>query len=349
MMKWVMGLGLVLAGCISPVMTFGEGKTAKQAQHDTLTDMRPVELSSDGSWRGRIHDATIRVYADDEYRTQNLDWRKTFGESVAYANAVLGPTFGLRLVADYREWSYHAPGTTLANKLAALQQLDDDGDGALAVVGLTSSLGLVSATFDDLGYATLPGRHMILRGHADIEERKAFAEVFPDLSAGEREQALEARRRHKTAALLLHELGHNLGADHDVTADTLMYVMYSKAAAGFSTGARATILRTLDQRLGRDSAEAAPRAQTAAAAPAPQSPARSTPAPKVQIHITAKEVVFDGKPLTAAEQTALFDKWAAFDTGTELVLVKDKGVPSAKVIEVIDRAKASGLASFTLR
>src|SRR5687768_1790648 len=103
-MKWLLVVGLV--GCMSPVMHFGEGKSAKQAQHDTLsTHFFPAPLATEGPWRGPIKDAKIRVYAADAYRAQNRNWRGTFDEGLEYANAVLGPNFGVRLVADYREWN----------------------------------------------------------------------------------------------------------------------------------------------------------------------------------------------------------------------------------------------------
>src|SRR6185369_6914343 len=129
-MKWLMGLGLVLTGCLmTPVMTFGSGKSAKEAQHDTLNSyVVPRPLSTEGRWRGPIKEARIRVYADDDFRAQNRNWQKAFDERLDYVNAVLGAHFGVRLVADYREWNHHAPGATLADQLSELQELDQGND-----------------------------------------------------------------------------------------------------------------------------------------------------------------------------------------------------------------------------
>jgi hypothetical protein len=332
-------MGLVLAGCVSPVMHFGGGKSAKEAQHDTLSELLPAQLAIEGPWQGPVRDATIRVYADDDYRAQNIHWRETFGEGLEYANAVLGPNFGVHLVADYREWTHHAPGYTLAEHLAELEHLDP-GDGVLSVVGLTSSLGLVSATFDMLGYASVPGRHMIVRGYSDLEERRAFESAFPDLSGDEREQALEARRRHKTAAVLLHELAHNLGAPHEATEATLMNASYSAHAASFSAEAHGIVQYTLDQRLGRG---------TAGEAPMPQAAAAHVQHQRLYVHITAEAMLSNGEPCDRGCQNTLFSVQAALDAETDVVIEKDKGVPSSRVVDVIDRAKANGLKNFSLR
>ncbi len=85
-------MGVVLAGCMSPVMHFGAGKSSKEAQHDTLNEFVPAQLSIEGPWRGPIKDAKVRVFADHDYRAQNLSWQKTFGEELVYANASLATT-----------------------------------------------------------------------------------------------------------------------------------------------------------------------------------------------------------------------------------------------------------------
>jgi biopolymer transport protein ExbD/TolR/matrixin len=335
-MKWV--VGLVLCSCISPVMQFGEGKSAKQAQHDTLNEFIPATLDTSHAYSGPVRNAKVVVYADDEYRAQNLKWEQTFGDQLDRANAVLEPQFGLHLVADYHAWDHHTPGHALEEDLGDLRTLDD-GRGAFAVIGLTSSLGLVSATFELLGVATLGGNHVMLRGFADLEERKDFERVFPDLSADERARAYEIRRRHKTAAILLHELGHNLGMNHEDAEDTLMSARYSDHSTGFSVPAHATIQKSIDQRVGGGHREA----------PAAGKPAEDPASvhPKLVIHLTATQVVIDGRPRDPSDLGIAFSGQVALDPETEVILQKDKGVPPARVGEVIDRAKAAGLTHFT--
>jgi hypothetical protein len=188
------------------------------------------------------------VWADDQYRAQNLRWQHGFDDELAYANEVLGPMLGLRLEADYRSWDHQAPNSTLAEHLAALREIDD-GDDAMLIVGLTSSLTLVSATYELLALAQLGGRYMVLRGHADLEERKEFERAFPDVSVDERGEVLAARRRHKTTTVLLHEVAHCLGAVHEVQPGGIMSTTFTDRAAALDDRNRELMLTSLDDRL----------------------------------------------------------------------------------------------------
>ncbi|HEY3803900.1 MAG TPA: biopolymer transporter ExbD [Kofleriaceae bacterium] len=317
---------VVAAGCMSPVMHFGAGKSAHEAQHDTLGEFLPPQLDMSPRWTSAPRTAKIRVYADDEFRAQNLKWQQAFGEQLDYANAVLEPVLGLHLDAEYREWDYHAPGATLADDLAALAQRDP-GDDVMSVIGLTSSLSLVTATFEELGYANMPGKHVMLRGYADLQERETFARAFPDLSADERDAALEARRRHKTTVVLLHELAHNLGADHDPDPDTIMNATYSDHAVAFSDRARDAMLQTIDERLH----------------PQASPPPAALPAPRELHHQLTIQLRDDGTvPDTASLDDRLRDA-ASHDPDTEVVIQAGKHAPYAAVVKLIDRARAAGL------
>jgi biopolymer transport protein ExbD len=119
---------------------------------------------------------------------------------------------------------------------------------------------------------------------------------------------------------------------------------YSEHAAAFSSDAHAIIQRTLDQRLGREStAPPPPVAETAAPAP-PMLKVHKT----LLVNVSADAVTLDNKIETDSQLTMVFSANAALDKDTEVILHKDKGVPSAKLVEVIDRAKAAGLTKFTI-
>jgi biopolymer transport protein ExbD len=332
-------LVLVLVGCYAqtPLIRFGAGKSEKEAQHDRAAELTPPVLVADGEWSGEIKVARVRVWADDDYRAQNVHWQRSFGDSLDYANEVLGPLLGMRLEAEYHTWDHHAPGNTLADDIAELKQ-QDPGDNVLTVIGLTSSQGLTAATFDELGIASLGGSHMMLRGYADVEEREIFERYFKKLSAGERERLYSARRRHKGAALLLHELGHNLGAPHSVAADTLMYPIYSDKSAAFDPDSRAIMLARADRQFSRTPKEAVPAAVNTAVKHAVFA---------VKVSATG-EVENGGMVLSDAMLDSLLKMSFEDDHDTSVVVKAARGAPHDVVVHVLDRAKAAGLSHLAI-
>lgn len=349
-------VGWLAAGCISPVMTFGEGKTAKQAQRDTMSDLGPARLATNEKWSGEVTTKKVRVWADEPYRTQNRQWQASFEQPLELANLVITPLFGLRLVAEYLVWERHVPGSRLTEDLAALAERDP-GTDVFAVIGLTSSLPLVSSTFDELGMAMIGGRHMVMRGYADLEERKLYANAFPDLRAEERELALVHLRHHKTAVILLHELGHVLGVEHETDSTTIMNASYSNRATSFSTSSRAIMLRTIDERLHRkaSSPQLASGSTPAVAQPQAKPEAKVDAAPRtaavphapVVIRVTKKgATLVGGKRVTAEALDALLKATYAEDPATKIVISEDRNVPTGVVGDLIDRAKAIGFAKF---
>ncbi|HEY5920921.1 MAG TPA: biopolymer transporter ExbD [Kofleriaceae bacterium] len=329
------------AGCFvqSPVMRFGGGKSAKEAQVDQAAKLTPpVLIVSDEGWHGPIASAKVRVYADDDYRAQNVRWRETFGEQLEYANEVLGPLLGVKLEAEYREWNRHVAGERLEDTLGAIRQ-HDVGNDVLTVVGLTSALSLVSATFEQLGFASISGRHMVLRGYAGKFERELFDKYFRELKPEDREALYHARRRHKTTALLLHELGHNLGVTHEAVADTIMNATYSDKSASFTPQARDTMLATLDARLGRKSSIEIKKQRLGAA--------DKHPSLVVRIDAAGKPSV-GGNVIDDATLDDLLRMSFVDDRNTQVVVKAAKGAPQSAVVKVLERAKAAGLTRLAI-
>ncbi len=343
---------VALSGClVSPVMHFGAGKSAKEAQHDTMAEFGPARLGTDEQWKGEIATKKIRVWADNQYRTQNIHWQETFEESLELTNSIISQLLGVRLVPQYSVWDRDVPGATLMDSIKALQE-QDPGDDVFVVIGLTSSLPLVSATFDELGLAMVDGRHLMVRGYADLEERKMYANAFPDLRREERELALEQLRRHKTAVVLLHELGHVFGARHEVDMASIMSSTYSNRAAQFSDDVRATMLRSVDERLHRAPTlpVVAKAAATSTAVPAAAPVVVDKPKPVVLVHhdpivirvTKKKETIIAGKSLSVEDLTAQLEAVYAEDPTTKIIINEDRNVPTGVMSELIDRLHEIG-------
>jgi biopolymer transport protein ExbD len=346
-------IGVVIAGlggCIvSPVMHFGAGKSPQQAQHEEYTRVTPASFAEHHEWTGEITTAKIRVWADDAYRAQNIHWEQTFQAQLDATNDVLAAMFGVRLVADFHAWSRHAPDATLDDSLAALATADP-GDNVLSVVGLTSSIALVSATFEQLGVAHLGGNHLVVRGYADLEERKIFEANFTELRAEERDVLYQARRRHKTTAIFLHELAHNLGADHVPDEDTLMHATYTERASSFDPHSRELILAALDARVRPD--HAAPRLATerpaATVVAAPAAPGAHHGHAKLFVRIDDQgQRSIAGQLIDTETLDDLLRMSHRDDPETEIVIKATVHAPRPALVELLDRAKTAGLEHYS--
>lgn len=337
-------MALIVGGCfaVSPVMTFGGGKSQTQSQRDMATKMTPPALVVDAEWAGTVTTAKIRVYADDDFRAQNVHWQQTFQAQLDYANEVVGSQFGVKLEAEYRTWDRRQIGGTLSDALAELMKLDAGAD-VMTVVGLTSSLSLVAATFEQIGYASVPGRHLMLRGYADVGEKHAFDRAFHELSPEERTALYDGRRRHKTTALLLHELGHNWGASHREESDTLMSPIYSERASGFDAASRETILANIDQRLHRPPRQVV-HASTRAGTPVPTD-AHTT---LVILIDAAGRSLIGGNPVADDTLAGLLRMSYDDDHDTLIVVRTEHAAPAAAVSKAAERAKAAGLTRVSI-
>lgn len=349
---------VLLAGClVSPVIPIGAGKSRQQVVHEEAARITPGTLRAVDGWNGDVRTVKVRVWADEDYRAQHVRWQPTFQALLDDANDVFSAQFGVRFVAAYQAWDHRAPGARLEEILAALAA-HDPGTGVFLVIGLTSSLSLATTTFDQLGVAALPGRHLVIRGYSDVQERQVLESAFRDLRKEEREVMYEARRRHKSVAVLLHELGHNLGAPHTADTSSLMRPTYSVDATSFDADSRARILAHLDQRLGRASLHVAPPTPAGPAdpvdpptqdkplAPLPVDPKDKTPILEIVVDARGQRKI-GGKPLADATLDGMLLLQVGDDPRTR-VFVRSVGAPAEVVRDVVARAHKAGLRRVTV-
>src|SRR5882672_7204292 len=103
-MRWV---SLVFSsGCLAatPVMHFGGGAQVAQSQRSEIERETAGSLDSSSRWTGPVRTGHVRVWADDDYRVQNLDWQRSFGHEIEVVNNVIGPMMGLRLEPEFHTW-----------------------------------------------------------------------------------------------------------------------------------------------------------------------------------------------------------------------------------------------------
>ena len=191
---------------------------------------------------------TARVWADHGHRRGVLTWQVRLQEQVAAANRVLAATLGARIqVVSMQSWSHEGGRADLQVDLNALHERDA-GEGVDIVIGLVSPLAVLSPALHDAGRAQMLGKHMVLRGIEDAQEHVTLRRALDEFSAEERNTLYQARMRHREVSLLLHEVGHLLGAVHMWPAQSLMNAQYSVEQSGFAPENLTAMKMALDAR-----------------------------------------------------------------------------------------------------
>jgi len=207
---------------------------AVQSRNRNAEAMKGAEVSGGVFDRPIEHVGRIRVYASQGYRAQRAGWKSRVTAMVDAAGGVLGPAFGLRLeVVDTRVWDAECNPESLQECLDELAA-HDPGEGVDWVMGLISSVPRFSNSFDELGMASLPGRHFLLRDLYAAGEREAIDASFPHMVASKRKEIFVERQKHKRLVVFLHEWAHTMGGLHTRREDAILYLAYSADAAEFS-------------------------------------------------------------------------------------------------------------------
>jgi hypothetical protein len=169
------------------------------------------------------------------YLAQTVDAPKQIADLVDDANRVLGPTLGVEIEVDrVQPWSSDADNPELA-ALSALRD-DDPANDVDIVVGLIGALPRQTDSLHELGMATLLGKHLVVRAANRFDEHDAINRGFSELNEDDRARMVRQRKRHRALAVLLHELGHSLGAVHEQDAQSLMHPVYDPKMNGFGGG-----------------------------------------------------------------------------------------------------------------
>jgi hypothetical protein len=161
-----------------------------------------------------------------------VHWQSTLAETIQATNGVLSE-LGVRLALERASlWRPKTSSGTLETTIDELRSFDAGADVDF-VVGLVGSLPRVEFSFHQLGMAGLLGTHMVVRAMNDAAEFRAIQQYLDELDEGERHKLYQSRKRHKNASVLLHELGHALGALHVQNPEELMHPTYSPEASSF--------------------------------------------------------------------------------------------------------------------
>jgi Matrixin len=222
---------------------------AKRATPSALKATSETEIGPDTALSPRPTRAyRLRAWATPRYAAEVVDWPRQLEHLTADANDILGPTLGIRLeIAGTATWSPRAGDEDLATALDDLAG-SDAGEGADWVLGLAGSTPRAELSFHQLGIGRL-GKHLVTRAMNDAREQEAIEQNLSKLSDDERHKLYRVRKRHKTTAVFLHEIGHTLGLIHETAATTIMHPSYDSKMEGYSPAAVGFMRIVLDHRL----------------------------------------------------------------------------------------------------
>lgn len=189
----------------------------------------------------------VRAYVARAYTTQVADVPRTLRDLFEDANDVTEPALGVRLELEgIRTWEL-AKDDDLKKLLAELRAVDA-GTDVDWVVGLVGALPRASLSFHDLGIAQTPGRHIVLRAPSSAARHDDTERSYSELSEDERRRVQRDLRRHRAAAVFLHELGHTLGSLHERSDRSIMYPEYRSRMTAFGPDATSVMRTVLDRR-----------------------------------------------------------------------------------------------------
>jgi hypothetical protein len=222
------------AGCIMSVDVLALAEKAKKNQKEAATGRpsdleawEPMELQLPTRKEATVTTFRVRIYADGEYRLANVRWQERIPRLVNDASAQLEESFGVKLaIESIRPWKRQGAKDSTVQLLHALEEADR-GDDVDWVIGFVSPLGLLTTSIHEIGMASLPGKHFVLRGIDDREEVTALAKHFGDIDEQKRDEFLGRRRHHKELVVFLHEWLHNVGGLHHSDREDLLHPSYT--------------------------------------------------------------------------------------------------------------------------
>ncbi len=222
----------IALAALALLVACGGSGSVRAHQRRIAASLEPVRLRPDPTGGAPLGTARVRVYADSDYRSQNPGHKLELRRLFERVSRVLEPTIGLRLeVVDVRDWQRQG-GSDLQAALSDLEYLDPANDVDW-VFGMVNALGQVSTELHQLGYARVLGHHVVLRGLNDAAEVSLLEEVLGTISTRQRQQLYARRKRHKEQVLVLHEIGHTLGAMHVTDTRKILYPSYENTQASF--------------------------------------------------------------------------------------------------------------------
>ena len=233
---------LILTVCLASCV-----RTPAQIHRDYAKKLEPVTFAgTEGAQQTARLQLRVRVRVAPG-RRRVLGWRSQFEASVRDANAALIAATRAELkIVSFKDWP-NAPGSNVSTQgqLKALREADN-GEGVDIVIGLADPVSLYLNELDGLGAAEVGGQRLVLRNSSSVKERDHISQTLNLVSKKDLDKLFRKRRRHRAAVVLLHELGHIMGAHHIEAAGAIMRSSYNQYTSVFSEPTRERMLAWID-------------------------------------------------------------------------------------------------------
>ena len=212
----------------------------------------PVALGEDeddgGEWRA-FKTLRARIYYDPAFASLEGNVEAHFKNRLPAVNSVLEPAIHARIVIEsVRALPENIPSQTDLDVALKKLQAQDEGQDVDLVIGLVGALPVASFSFYELGRARVLGKHLVLRSMSNPDEIRAL-DTFDAVDPEDRSRLYQERKRHKEAAMLLHEIGHSLCALHVRITSDLMHPSYHQTMQTFAPQNVELMKLALDERL----------------------------------------------------------------------------------------------------
>jgi len=229
---------LLLGGCfIGYDSRWGQQKQAQQhlAAARTPTRLGASDSAASHTLPQKFRTMRIRIDATPTHAAQVVDYERHFQKQLDLANGMLEASLAIHLeLAGTRTFQPTNGEDHLREVLDELCRADV-GDDVDWVVGLAGSVPRFEDSFHELGMGQVIGKHLVVRALNDVAEYRAMQEGLTELSDAERDKLAHARLEHKGAVVLLHELGHTLGALHELDKTNVMNPRYATSVQRFGS------------------------------------------------------------------------------------------------------------------
>ncbi|HSO31060.1 MAG TPA: matrixin family metalloprotease [Labilithrix sp.] len=282
----------------------------------------------------RAQKLRVRAFVTRSFTAQVIDAPRHLRDLLEDANRITERDLGVHLeLVETRAWELVNEDDI--DKAFEALRAKDAGDGVDWVAGFVGSLPRATRSFHELGKGTLVGQHVVVRAPSSAERHDGIERSFDELPEEQRRDLEKKLRRHRAAAVFLHELGHTLGSVHETSPQSIMFGEYNPKMSAFGPSAddvmRAAVAKhgAADVDLAKDVVAALERAPAGAFVGAERdqlvarlqakiaaasAPARATPSA-----LPAAVVVPETPELAAADRERFADAFRASARGDVVV------------------------------